>query len=113
MQAVLFLAMQAAVATPEAPVAVLQSEFDLASLARAPAFNLPCAASGADVIVVCARRRGGAYPMDQWERVFAVAPLVAETRLAGNASVRAYTESVAIGMGQTSNRAMIGVRLPF
>ena len=47
------------------------------------------------------------------ERRYREKPLVAEFGIAPNASVRAYGESVGIGSGLISKRAMVGVKLRF
>ena len=64
-------------------------------------------------IVVCARRGGGGYPMEKWERVFEQKPLVAETDIGGGAIARAFVERVEMPNGEISNRMMIGIKLPF
>ena len=115
MSLALMLVLQAAAAPPAPLVAPI--DFDLAryqadgpSLARLR----DCAAGAPAAIVVCGRRRsGGAYPMEEMERLYARGPLVAETGLIGNARARAYVESVAFPGGQISNRVMIGIKLPF
>lgn len=112
----LMLAMQASAApvAPPAPSPPIISNFDLARVRTPDIAGLPCFGAEPGTIVVCARRRtSGGYPLEQWERIFAEPPLIAETRLSGNVTGRAYTESVAIGLGQVSNRFMVGIRTPF
>ena len=117
MQVALALALQAAQAG--GPAAVTPIAFDLA--AHRPAAEddadlpLSCRLRDPAEIVVCARRRGGAngYPIDEWVRIFATGPLVAETGIAPNTVVRAYTEQAELGAGQVSKRAMVGIKLGF
>lgn len=116
MSLALMLALQAAVAPPAPLVAPI--DFDLARYrSDAPGLGLPgrdCAADAPAAIVVCGRRRsGGAYPMEEMERLYAQEPLVAEIGLIGNARARAYVQSVEFPNGQVSNRVMIGIKLPF
>ena len=117
MSLVLILALQAAApASPPAPL-VAPIDFDLARYRSGePGLALPgrdCAAGGA-AIVVCGRRRsGGAYPLEEMERLFAQGTLVAETGLVGAMRGRAYVESVEFPSGQVSNRVMVGIKLPF
>lgn len=111
MSTVLMLALQ--VAAP-APAAI---DFDLARhrpQAAATNSDRACPPGEAGEIVVCGRRdRNGDYPLDRWARTFAAPRRVAEIGIGGAATMRAYGESVGIGPGVTSNRAMIGIRLPF
>jgi hypothetical protein len=116
MQVVLAIALQAAqtIAAGE----MMPVTFDLATHRPAAGDGevpFACRLRDPDELVVCARRRGGAkdYPMDYWARIFATTPLVAETGIAPNTSVRAFTEQVDFGGGQVSKRAMVGVKLKF
>lgn len=112
----MMLAVAAQAAQMIAPPGVAPVTFDLATYRPAEDPDLPfsCRLRDPDEIVVCARRRGGGdYPIDYWAKVFATAPLVAETGIAPNTSVRAYTEQVELGGGQVSKRAMVGVKLRF
>ncbi len=105
---VLVLAFQsAAAAAPKEPAPVA---FDLPRHRSAAA---ACAEQGAADIVVCGRRIGDGYRVPDLGRQYEERPLVAETGIAPNASVRAYTESVQMPDGQISKRAMVGVKLRF
>jgi hypothetical protein len=117
----LLIALQAAPATaaPDAS-AFAAIDFDLARYRpageRRDPFGLArrCAGGDADPIVVCGRRPGGgAYPIGDWERIFAVEPLVAEMRLSGNVTADVHAESVTLDRGAVSNRAMVRIRIPF
>ncbi|HEX8401032.1 MAG TPA: hypothetical protein VF628_04940 [Allosphingosinicella sp.] len=91
-------------------------DFDLARMIpNEAALRIGCRGGGGDAseIVVCARRRGGDYPVEEMARRYASKPLMAETGIAPDTSVRAYTESVPMPGGQTSKRAMVGVKLRF
>jgi hypothetical protein len=109
-----FLAFQAAAAPAPAP-GPLQLDFDLARLAPAELgmTGRPCDRGGPSAIVVCGRRTAGAYPLAEMARIFEPGRLVAETRLAGNITGNVHVESVAMDRGAVSNRAMVGLRLPF
>jgi hypothetical protein len=117
MSLVLILALQAALpASSPAPI-VAPIDFDLGRYRSGePGLALPgrdCSGGGA-AIVVCGRRRsGGAFPMEEMERLFAQGPLVAETGLTGAMRGRAYVERVEFPGGQVSNRVMVGIKLPF
>ena len=50
--------------------------------------------------------------MEEMERVFAMAPIVAEMRL-GGAATGSAVESVALDRGAVSTRLMLGITLPF
>jgi hypothetical protein len=109
----LLIAFQAAAAAPAA-AGPAQVAFDLAKYRPGPDPNGPCARQGAGDIVVCGRREGGgAYPFEEMERLFREKPIVAETSIAPNTTLRAYGESVDLGQGQVSKPAMVGVRLRF
>jgi hypothetical protein len=115
MSLALMLALQAAAAPPAPLVAPI--DFDLARYRSGePGLALPgrdCAGGGA-AIVVCGRRRsGGAYPLEEMERLFGSRALVAETGLTGAMRGRAFVESVEFPGGQISNRIMVGIKLPF
>ena len=120
----LILALQAAApASPEPPVRPrwttvpgLVEEFarggqDGARLAGAGT----CLPAAGSEVMVCGPRRGGAgaWPLDYWARIFAPHPIRAETGLGGNVQGRIYGEAVAMDRGAVSNRAMVGIRLPF
>ena len=112
-----WMAVQATAAAASATGLAAPIDFDLAELpagAGEDAFRIGCRRGGdSDEIVVCARRRGGNYPMDEMARRYAFKPLVAETGIAPDTSLRAYTEQVEFGSGQVSKRAMVGVKLRF
>ena len=115
MAAFLLLAVQTASgAAATADAAPIQVEFDLARVARDERCGGP-EEGGDAAIVVCGRpnRLRPEFPMEEMERRYGARPIVAETSIGGRASVRAFTESVDMGQGQISNRAMVGVRLPF
>jgi hypothetical protein len=110
----ILVALQAAAAAP-APPAVDPTEFDLASLERADgrfASTIGCRREPGE-ITVCAQPSGGGYDFDEWARIFATRPLVAETHLTGSLTGRAYVESHTLPNGMVSKRAMVGIRLPF
>jgi hypothetical protein len=114
----LMIALQAAAAAP-APASVrgiAPIDFDLASLRAGQTDPLGrprgCASGESAAILVCGRR-GGAYPLEEMTRRYAPERIVAETRLFGNFTGRAYVESKEIAPGQVSNRMMVGIRLPF
>ena len=95
------------------------AEFDLARLTPID-FDLrylrgtQCAAGAAGDIVICGRRpRGGSYPLEEMARIFAIRPLRAEAGIGGNVTARAFAEQVGMDRGAVSNRAMIGIKLPF
>ena len=116
MQLVLAIALQAASAAATLPIVAAPIDFDLAALIPdEAALRIGCRGGGGEAaeIVVCARRRGGDYPMEAMARRYASKPLVAETGIAPNTDVRAYTESVPMPGGQTSKRALVGVKLRF
>jgi hypothetical protein len=114
------LALQAAQAAPapEPAPAPAMIDFDLARLqaadTSAAARLWACTSRDPEEIMVCAPRPiAGAYPYERMARLFAEEPLVAETGIGGGATARAYVESVQLGNGMISNRAMVGVKLPF
>jgi hypothetical protein len=115
---ILWVAMAASPAPGAAGVA--QVDFDLAKVQAADAETRitgcrggPAGGDGTE-IVVCARRRGGDYPMAEMERRYGERPLLAETGIAGGAATaRAYVEQVELAPGQVAKRAMIGIKLPF
>jgi len=111
------LALQAVAAPPSQP-APAPIVFDLArleplrhGLARAGRGCGPRA--GGEILVCGVRPRGGDYPLAEMTRRFAPRPIVAETGIAGGATVRAYVEGATLANGVISNRVMVGVRLPF
>ncbi|HEU0135577.1 MAG TPA: hypothetical protein VFR28_12210 [Allosphingosinicella sp.] len=107
MSLALLLALQAA---PQAPAERLAVDFDLASVKPAD----PCrTGGGGSDIVVCGRRKPGAFDMEKWEREFRTDPLLAEKPIGPGAVARAYVESVAMPGGQVSKRAMVGVKIGF
>ena len=67
-----------------------------------------------DILVCGARRRGGAYPLDHWARVFGPEPpLRAEMDLGRGVQGRIHAEAVPMDRGAVSNRVMIGIRTRF
>ena len=100
------LALQAA-----APVPVPDG-FDLRNVPRADA-GRGCSRDEAGAIVVCGRRPGPGYPMEEMERRYARRPLVAEADLGGGVTGRIYVESAPMARGEVSRRVMVGVRIPF
>jgi hypothetical protein len=110
----LVLALQAA-ALPPTPSPLPAIDFDLARLPR-PAFGIGgqrCDRADPTAIVVCARRGGGDYPLDEMARMFEPGRIVAETRLTGNLIGDAHVEAVPMDRGAVSNRFMLRLRLPF
>ncbi|MEA3044360.1 MAG: hypothetical protein QOH47_2198 [Sphingomonadales bacterium] len=112
MSLTLILALQAA-APPASALAPI--DFDLARLPRLAIGigGLRCDRADPTAIVVCARRGGGAYPLDEMARMFEPGRIVAETRLFGNVIGDAHVEAVPMDRGAVSNRAMLRLRLPF
>lgn len=116
----LLLALQTTAAPPSLPEIVLTPvDFDLASVRRLDpgggATRAPqCDRSDPDTIVVCGRRpSGGAFPIEQWQRIFARDPIRAEMRLTGNLVGSAVVEQVVLDRGEVSNRLMLRIRMPF
>ena len=115
----LLLALQAAAAAPPLP-AIQPVDFDLARVRRfevgdaATQVPLNCRTAEDSEIVVCGRRpSGGAYPIEEMARLFAVEPLVAEARLFGDVTGGVGIESSTLDRGAVSNRIMVRLRLPF
>ena len=116
----LLLALQAASVAP-APAPVIQPiQFDLAPVRPFEVGNaatqapLNCRTADDPEIVVCGRRpSGGVYPIEEMARLFAVEPLLAETRLNDNLVGSVVAESATLGRGEVSNRIMVRLRLPF
>ncbi|HEX8443660.1 MAG TPA: hypothetical protein VF631_08435 [Allosphingosinicella sp.] len=109
------LAVQTA-ASPAALTATVPIDFDLAKVRPGDGEadgRLGCRGGDPAEIVVCGRRRGGNYPMEEMARRYAFEPIVAETGIGGGSTARAYVESVAMPDGQVSKRAMVGIKLPF
>ncbi len=106
------IALQAAGSSMPPPSA---AEFDLAKYRPAPSAGeeRACPGQSGTEIVVCGRREPAPYPLEEMERRFREKPIVAERGIAPNLSVRAYGESVGVGAGLISNRAMVGVKLRF
>ena len=105
------LLLAAAAAPPAAPAPrVADIDFDLADMAADVG---RCGQQASGEIVVCGRRSGGDYPMEEWERVFAARPLLAETEIAPGVTGRAFVQSVQFPNGEVSKRIMVGIKLPF
>ena len=94
-----------------APVPV-PGGFDLRDVPRADAID-GCARDEAGAIVVCGRRPGPGYPMEEMDRLYARRPLVAETGLGGGVTGRVYLDAAPMARGEVSRRVMVGVRIPF
>lgn len=118
----LLLGLQAAVPgapAASAPLEVLPIAFDIAALARQPqslTWSNRCERSGGSVIVVCGNLGSGAAPLDMEALARIFEPnrrIVAEASLGGGVIGRTYVEAVPLDRGAVSNRAMIGIRLPF
>jgi hypothetical protein len=107
----LMLALQAA-AVP-AP-ALLDIHFDLARYGEVE-LGLGGGACRRDPseITVCARRSGGAYPLEEMARIVEPERLLAETRIAGNLTGAVRVESAPMDRGAVGNRVLVGLRLPF
>lgn len=70
-------------------------------------------ATGADILV-CARRRGGDYPLARWARIFGPeAPIRTEMGLGGGATGDVHVEQQEYSNGTVAKRVMVGIRLPF
>jgi hypothetical protein len=107
------LLLQAAAAPAPAP-APAPIDFDLARYR--PGEGAPVCRGGggpAEILVCGPRRSGGAYPLAEMARRYAVRPLVAETGIARNLVGDVHGESVALDRGAVSQRAMVRLRLPF
>jgi hypothetical protein len=63
--------------------------------------------------VVCGRRSPDSYDFEKWERVFRTGPPLAQTPIGRGAIARAYVDSVAMPNGETSKRAMVGIKVGF
>lgn len=120
MSLVLALALQTAVAIPAAPAppparpAFAMLDFDLARYRPADGDGRCAGAWAGDVLVCGPRRRGGAYPIAYWARIFGPErPIRAEMNLGGNVQGRIHAEAVAMDRGAVSNRVMVGIRMPF
>jgi hypothetical protein len=119
MSLALLMSFQAA-AAPAPPPAAAQDvraiDFDLARIRSADIQSIEslfaCDRSQGADIVICGRRSGNAYPLAEMRGIFETGPLRAETHI-GGATARAYVESVKFPNGMTSNRAMVGIKLPF
>lgn len=86
------------------------SELDLAD----PLGARGCARQDPGTILVCGRRPSAdAYPMAEMERRYATRPLVAETRISGNATGDVHAETVEFPQGMVSNRLMVRIRIGF
>jgi len=105
------LLLAAAAAPPATPApGVADIDFDLAKVAVEVG---RCGRQASGEILVCGRRSGGDYPMEEWERIFAARPLLAETEIAPGVTGPAFVESVQFPNGEVSKRVMIGIKRPF
>jgi hypothetical protein len=113
MTLILWMAVQASAAPGAVPVAPV--EFDLGAVRPVETDTglLRRCRGTPDEIVVCGRRRGGDYPMEEMARRYRQEPLKAEAGIGGGATARAYVEQVELSPGQVSKRAMFGIKLPF
>ena len=107
MNLALLLALQAA--APPAPAA---PAFDLRNYRPSPD-DARCGSANGQEIIVCGRRGGYVYPLEEMERLFKEKPIRAEVGIAPNTSLRAYGDQVGMPDGQISKRAMVGVKLKF
>jgi hypothetical protein len=103
----------AAAAPPSAPPAPRRIDFDLATYKAGPDAGGCTPGDGSDIVVCGPRRTNGTYPYERMARIFESGPLDAETGLTGTLRGRAYVESVGLPSGFTSNRIMVGIKLPF
>jgi hypothetical protein len=113
MSLALLLALQAA---SQAAPALLDLDFDLARYSQVDRGlgRSACRRDDPSAIIVCARRGGGAYPLDEMARIFGPHRLVAETRVSGNLTGDVHLERGHFAdRGVVPNRIMVGLRLPF
>lgn len=102
---------------PAAATGIARNDFDLARTRRAASPGdvhslFGCDRSSGD-IVVCARRAGPAYPLEEMARIYEPKPLRAETGIGNGLTGNVHVEDVAFPNGQHSHRIMIGVKMPF
>lgn len=116
MKLVLLLGLQAATPAPPAAPRVDAIQFDLAKAGQARDRGVrglfECDRSG-DAIVVCGRRAGPAYPLEEMARIFEPKHIRAETGLGNGATGDVHTEQVAMPNGRISKRVMVGIKMPF
>jgi hypothetical protein len=97
-------------AAPEVPVGIVPVDFDLAEYRP----DEGCGSSSGSTIVVCGRRpSGGDYPFEAMAKLFEQKRIVAETKLVGGVTARAFVQRVELPQDQVSNRVMVGLKLPF
>jgi hypothetical protein len=101
-----------------APQRVAATDFDLArykpSTPPGDVHSLfGCDNSSDHEIVVCARRAGPAYPIEEMARIFEPKPLKAETGIGNGATANVHVEDFEFPNGQHSHRVMVGIKLPF
>lgn len=119
MNLALLLSLQAAAApAPATPVPAAPIDFDLAKArpraSRADVHSLfVCDDSSSAEIVVCARRAGPAYPLEEMARIFEPKPLKAGTGLGHGATADVHVEDVAFPTGLHSRRVMFTIKTPF
>ena len=128
MNLALLLSLQAAASPappPDASSRIGLGDFDLAKLKRsAPPADVHslfhCDRSGGAEIVVCARRAGPAYPLEEMARIFEAKPLKAEVGIGDGATANVHVEQADFGnatpsahSGLSSKRVMVGIKLPF
>jgi hypothetical protein len=115
------LSLQAAAApapVPPSPPRIGATDFDLArvkpSASPGDVHSLfGCDRSSGTEIVVCARRAGPAYPLEEMARIFEPGPLRAETGIGHGATANVHVEDFVFPNGQRSHRIMLGVKMPF
>ena len=117
MKLVLLLSLQAAAAAPPAAAPRVDAiRFDLAKAGQVRDRGVhgffACDRSG-DAIVVCGRRAGWAYPLEEMARIFEPKHIRAETGLGNGATGDVHTEQVAMPNGRQSKRIMVGIKMPF
>ena len=119
MTLILLMSLQAAASSaPPPPRRIGIGDFDLArtrpAASRADLHSLfACDNSSNAEIVVCARRAGPAYPIEEMARMFEAKPLKAETGLGHGVTGNVHVEDFEFPNGQHSHRVMVGVKLPF
>ena len=124
MHLALLLSLQVAAAPAPPPATAPRigaGDFDLAKVkASAPPGDVHslfhCDRSGDSAIVVCARRAGPAYPLDEMARIFEAKPLRAETGIGNGATANVHVEQGVppqLPPGVKTNRIMVGIKLPF
>jgi hypothetical protein len=120
------LSLQAAASPAPLPATrIAAADFDLAKYIRpAPPRDIHslfvCDRSTGSDIVVCARRAGPAYPIEEMARIFEPRPLRAEAGIGRGTTAGVHVEQAQFGAdtpsahsGLTSNRIMVGIKQSF